>query len=392
VRLTQSRATPWGVSQPAERWDVPVTLKWSDGKTVRTQRVLLTDESMVVKLPATPSWVMPNGEGHGYYGWSVPEEWLTTLAEQAGSVLDPDERVAFVGNLSLLMTMGEIRGDTYLRSLSNFGRDTESQVVSSAIDELNGVRGAFVPDSLRGLFAVYVRRTLSPALERIGFERKPGEDETVSAMRGDLLRWLANSGQDEKAMAFAKSAAARYLADSASVDPGIADAVVQLAARHGDAALFSEFVRRLEATDVPAIRRRFLGALGAFQDTVLEVRALEYALSDKVRPTEFFVVVQGMGRSDEASGAWLFRWILAHYDRVAARIPPPALRFMPLMASGCSAERLAAAKAFFSEPAHAAPGVEQTLERVSDQVHTCLTLRERESEHVTTYMRGFAIN
>jgi len=54
LRLTQSRATPYGVSQPAVRWNVPVTLKWSDGKTVRSQRVLLTDESTVVKLPATP--------------------------------------------------------------------------------------------------------------------------------------------------------------------------------------------------------------------------------------------------------------------------------------------------------------------------------------------------
>src|SRR5207237_909148 len=55
VRLTQSRATPYGVSQPAMRWVVPLAIKWSDGRTVRTQRVLLADESMVVKLPAKPA-------------------------------------------------------------------------------------------------------------------------------------------------------------------------------------------------------------------------------------------------------------------------------------------------------------------------------------------------
>jgi len=79
--------------------------------------------------------------------------------------------VAFLGNLSLLMTAGEIRGDTFLQALSNFGRDPEPQVVSSALDELEAVRPALVPDSLAGLFAGYVRRTLSPALERIGTER-----------------------------------------------------------------------------------------------------------------------------------------------------------------------------------------------------------------------------
>src|SRR5262249_44168524 len=104
VRLTQSRATPSGGSPPPGGRDGPMTLKWSDGKTVKTQRVLLKDESMVVKLAAAPTWLMPNGEGHGYYGWSVPENWMSALAENAPKVLGADERVAFLGNLSLLMT------------------------------------------------------------------------------------------------------------------------------------------------------------------------------------------------------------------------------------------------------------------------------------------------
>jgi aminopeptidase N len=392
VRLTQSRATPYGVTQPPVQWTVPVTLKWSDGKTVKSQRVLLADESMVVKLPANPKWVMPNGEGHGYYGWSVPDEWMAALAENAGSVLTPEERVAFLGNLSLLMTAGEVHGDTYLKSLSYFGGDPEPQVVSSAIEGLVGVRTAFVPDSLKNLFAVYVRRTLSPALERVGYDKQPGEDETVSTMRGDLLRWLANRGQDAKVMAFAQSAAARYLADSTSVDPGIADAVVSLAAKKGDAAMFADYQRRLESTDVPAIRRRFLSALGAFEDPALEAKALDYMLSDKVRPTETFIIMRGLGERDEATGQHMFQWMTSHYDQLATRVPPPSLRFMPLMGSGCSAERLAATLAFFGDPKHAMPGVEKTLERVSDNVHNCISLRDREGERVTTFMRGFAIN
>src|ERR1051326_6329534 len=392
VRLTQSRATPYGVSEPAMKWKVPVTLKWSDGKTVRSQRVLLADESMVVRLPARPVWVMPNGEGRGYYAWSVPDEWMAALAEHAGDVLTPEERVAFLGNLSLLMTAGEVHGDTYLKALSYFGRDPEPQVVSSTLEALQGVRAALVPDSPPSLFALCVRRTLSPALERVGYDRRPGEDETVSTMRGDLLRWLASRGQDDKVMAFAQSAAAHYLADSTSVDPGIADAVVSLAAKHGDAAMFADYQRRLESTDVPAVRRRFLAALGGFEDPALVTKALDYMLSDKVRPTETFVIMQGLGGRDEATGERMFRWMIDHYDQLATRIPPPALRFLPMMGAGCSAERLAATEAFFTDPKHSMPGGEKTLERVSDMVHTCRSVREREGERVTTFMRAFAIN
>ncbi len=392
VRLTQSRATPYGVTQPPVRWHLPVTLKWSDGKTVRSQRVMLRDESVLVKLSARPAWVMPNGEGHGYYAWSVPEEWMTALAENAASLLTPHERIALLGNLSLLMTTGEVHGDTYLAALSHFGRDTEPEVLSGAMEGLSGVRQAFVPDSLADLFAVYVRRTLSPALERVGYERRPDEDETVSTVRGTLLRWLANRGQDEKVMAYARAAAARYLADSSSVDPSIADAVVSLAAKRGDASLFADYQRRLEASEVPATRRRFLGALGAFEDPALEARALDYMLSEKVRPTDMLLIMRGFGDRNEAAGERMFQWMVREYARIAERVPPPALRFMPMMGSGCSEQRLAVTKAFFSDPQRAVPGVEQTLERVSDNVRTCVSLRSRDGERVTRFMRGFATN
>ena len=392
VRVTQSRASPYGVSQPPLRWHVPVTLKWSDGKKVTSKRLLLTEESVLVKLPAKPAWVMANGEGHGYYAWSVPEEWMTLLAENAATLMDPHERVAFLGNLGLLMTAGELHGDTYLKALSHFGRDPEPQVVSSTLDMLNAVRAPFVPDSLADLFAVYVRHTLSPALERVGYEQKPGEDETVSTLRGQLLRWLASRGRDEKVMEFARGAAKKYLADSTSVDPGIADAVVSLAARKGDVALYDDYQRRVEATEVPAIRRRFLSALGAFEAPELEARTLDYMLSDKVRPTEMFVIMQGAANRDEAYANRMFQWMTANYPKLAERVPPPALRFLPMMGSGCSAERLAATQAFFGDPQRAVPGAEQTLKRVSDLVNTCLSLREREGERVNRYMRGFTIN
>jgi alanyl aminopeptidase len=374
------------------RWHVPVTLKWSDGRATRTHRLLLTEESAVVRLPAKPAWVMPNGGGHGYYGWSVPEEWTTLLAERASDVLTPDERVALLGNLGLLMSAGELHGDTYLQALSHFGRDPEPEVVSSTMSGLTSVRAPFVPDSLADLFAVYVRHTLAPALDRVGLERKPGEDETVSTIRGDLLRWLALRGRDEKLMAFATDAAARYLADSSSVDPGLAGTALGLAAKHGDAALFDEYQRRFEAAGVPAVRRQFLAALGGFEDRTLEARALEYMLSDKVRPTEMFVLMQGGSDRDEAFAERMFRWIQENYARLAARMPPPALRFMPMMGAGCSAERLAATRTFFANPTRAVPGAEQTLERVRDLVQNCLSLREREGERVVRYMRGFTIN
>ncbi len=387
VRITQSRCSPWGVSQPPVRWRIPVALRWSDGRTVRTQRVMLTEESQLVPLDGRPVWVMPNAGGRGYFAWSASGPMIDSLAAHAQADLDAWERVSFLGDLDVLLEAGEVHGDSYLRSLAAFGADPEPAVVSSLLGSLAEVRQAFVPDSAKAAYAPWVRQVLAPALARFGWERRPGEDEAIGTMRGQLLETLARQGEDPRVDAFAREAASRYLADSSAVDPGVVDVVLGVAARHGDATLFAEYQHRFEAATVPQMRRRYLAALAAFDDSVLQVRALDYSLSDAVLPTEGMNVLRGFANRDEADGARLFRWMLANYGRIAPRIPPPALRFMPMMGSGCSEERLQATRAFFGDPAHTVPGLEQTLEHVADTVHGCISLREREGAAVWNYLR-----
>jgi alanyl aminopeptidase len=386
LRLTQSRCTPWGVSQPPVRWQIPMAIRWSDGRTAHTEHVMLTAESQVVKLAGTPLWVMPNAGGRGYFAWSAPGTMLETLAAHARDDLDPAERVSFLGNLDLLLQAGEVHGDTYLAALSHFGADPEPQVIAGVLASLDEARPPFVPDSLRALFAPYVRRTLQPALTRFGNERRPGEDEVIGTVRGDLLAMLAGDGEDPAVVAFALGAARRYLADSSAVDPGIVDAVLGVAAQRGDAALFDEFQRRFESARVPAMRRRYLSALGSFDDPVLETRALDYSLSAAVRPTEGGTLLRGFGSRSDARRAVGQQWMMNNYDRLAARVAPPMLRYLPMLGTGCSAERLAATKAFFGDPARGIPGIDKTLERVSDTVHGCISLREREGAAVGRFL------
>lgn len=387
VLLSQGRSTPFGVTQPAGHWNIPLALRWSDGRATRTERVLLTKDAQLVKLAAQPKWLMPNAGGRGYFAWSLPAPMLEGLARHATSDLTPAERVDYLGNLDILLQSGEVHGDTYLRALTEFGADPEPAVVGQLLASLRQVRGAFIPDSLAPLFAPYVRKTLGPALARYGLERQIGEDEDISQVRGELLAAVAYQGRDARVMDFARDAARRYLADSSSVDPGIVDAVLGLAARQGDAALFAEYQHRFETTRVPLLRGRYLRAMGGFEDPALEARALDYTLSDAVLPTESMGLLRGYGGKNEAAGQRLFQWMMTNYDRIARRIPPPALRFLPMMGSGCSEERLAATRAFFGDPARGIPGVDKTLERVADTVHGCISLRDREGAAVAGYLR-----
>ena len=88
----------------------------------------------------------------------------------------------------------------------------------------------------------------------------------------------------------------------------------------------------------------------------------------------------GAGRDE------VFVWLQAHSDDFKAKLPPMFMGFMPFIASGCSAERLEAARIFFADPEHQAPGTETQLAKVADAVNDCVGLREREGEVVATWL------
>jgi len=390
LKLTQRRYLGAGAEAPDQRWEIPVEIRYSDGRTVRTASVLLAGTETTVELPGgvKPVWVMPDAEGRGYYRWNVPPDMLQAMSREATTSLDPRERIAMVGNLSALLTAGSLHGDEYLRALGHLADDPEPQVMSSVAAAITGVREEFVPDDLEEAFARYVRTTLGPALSRFGLEKKPGEDEAVSLFRPQLVGILGMDGNDTRILDHGDALARRYMADTASVDPAMAGIALQLAAVRGDAKLFGEYRRRIEAASTPDERSRYLSACGAFRDPEVIEQVLAYSLSGPLRSREIFQVIGGIGRT-AAGRDRLYRFVTGNYDAITGRLPAEFAAFMPFAAGGCELDRLAAARKFFAEPEHDKPGTAKTLSRVADQVEECAGLRSREGASAAAFLKDF---
>jgi alanyl aminopeptidase len=385
VRLSQKRFHNYGTTVENLTWHVPVGIKYSIGGQIQTQTFMLDKKLTTIDLGSDVDWILPNLEAHGYYRWSVPSEMLQDLASSASQNLTARERIAFISNLGSLVLAGGVGGDEYLRSMTYFSEDREPLVLSTMIASLDGVKEAFVPEEEEEVFAVYVSQTLGPAMKWCGFEATPDEDETMSLIRPRLIAWLGDDGRDEKVMAFAKNQAKAYLEDPSSVDPSIAGVAISLAAHEGDQALFDEYKKRAEETQIPTERRRFLGALGSFRNPGLQEETLRYAIEGPVRPQEMFQVSMGIGTTS-AGRERVYRWMTENYDTIVGRIPPVFASFMTMFAGGCSEERLANAHEFFGRPEHQVAGTDKQLAKVSDQVNDCLGLREREGEAVSRYL------
>ena len=397
VRLSQRRFLNYGLKEPGRAlWKIPITLRYPGEGLARpsgqpsprivTQQVLLADSAQTVQLETTgmPAWIHPNAEEQGYYRWSVPASMLEKMSLDAQKDLSTRERVGFLGNLRALLDAGQVHGDQYLAMLASFASDPDPEVVATVVEAIG--RMPFVPLDKSASFAAYVRRLLEPVLDRqIGWEVKPGESQSVALLRPAILLRLGNEGRDPRALAWGRQAAAAYLKDPGSVDRSLQDAAISLAAMQGDAALFDTYREHFERATVPTERTRFLNGLASFVDTALAARALRYAAEGPLRPQEIMTIPDGLRAHPELADR-VFEWTMARYETIVARIPPWRVPDLPYRADGCSLERAAKARAFFSVPAHSVVGTATELEKMEAAVRDCVGLQEREGGSVARYL------
>jgi alanyl aminopeptidase len=390
VRLAQSRFLNYGVAPPkASMWRIPVTLKFPDGGTIRTETLLLKDQTTTVTLGAKkrPAWIHPNAGETGYYRWQVPPAMLQALATDARTALTPRERVGFLGNLAALLDGGALKGDDYMKLLGRFATDPEPRVVGGVLDGLEKVKEAFVVPDLQGPFVAWLRATLSPALARIGRARVEGEDAMVTSLRPRLLEWLGKEGRDESVLDQAASLATAFAKDPASIDPAVAGIALQLSAQRGDRALFKEYCARFESARVPADRGRYLAAIGSFEKPELVDAALAYALAGPLRPQELLSIPRAL-YATPASRPAVWSWVRTNFKTIASRVPPNYVAYLVYFAAGCSTAPLEEAKTFFATPDHDINGVSVELAKVADQVNDCAALRRREQQTVAGFLRA----
>jgi cytosol alanyl aminopeptidase len=381
VRLSQTRFTTGQAA--AQTWRIPVTLRYSDGNTTRTTAVLLDAPSKTITLQGDRiDWLFPHANAAGYYRWKMPEASMASMASKAVDTLTPAERYAFIGNLGALFRNGTIHGDAYLDIIGGFATDPDPQVLSTLLGALGNVRTTFDSDENRTRFAAYLRRTIGPALDRIGLTPKAGEPERVTTLRPQLLTLLGTYGEDERVNAFMREQLPKLLENPNSVHPTLAGLVITTNARNGDAALFEEYRKRFESATLPAERARFLTGMGSFRDPAIRKKAREYSFTSNVRPTELFNLWGVADNSQERDE--LFTWLTANYETIMKRLPPAFAANMPFIASGCEPERVTRAREFFK--ANKIEGVERSLLRVEEQVNECAAMKAREMAAVSAYL------
>ena len=398
VKLSQSRFITIGTPDVANpTWRIPVILRYPvKGGALHTQRAWLNGPSTIVELQSAsmPKWIVPNGGASGYYRWSVPAAMRDSLVLTARPRLTPRERIDLIGNLTAQLRAGMLPGDRYLALVSRLADDPSPEVVRHSIEAINDSRVALSTEASDRAWSAYVRSTLQPTVSRFGIAPRSGEPESVEMMRPLLLRFLGDAGRDSRVLAYADSVSAAYRRDPSSVPASVADQSVILAAIQGDRALFDDYRKRFEATNVPLERPMYLQALGNFRDAKLRDAALDYALKGPLRPHERLMIpnataLNQLGGEGRFSGVYsdeTTQWMMEHFAELRSMLPPNFATRIMTLGAGCSEARRNELRAFFALEENRIQRGEATFSRMTDSMDECARLHARESERAERWL------
>src|SRR5258705_9370026 len=153
----------------------PLGLRGSVKGGLVVKPILLGNEPLSVSLPAPPEWVVANAGGHGFYRVQYAPPLLKKLTG-ALKKLAPIERFNLVSDAFALAQGAMMPAADYLDLTARFVEETDRNVWTALIGSLGYVNRLIADDSRPHLEAL-VRQRVEGAVERLGWEGPPDEDE-----------------------------------------------------------------------------------------------------------------------------------------------------------------------------------------------------------------------
>ena len=212
----------------------------------------------------------------------------TRLVGVVQSALNPAERLTLVGNQWALVRACKADIGQFFTMLAGFRSESRPRrAVGDHASASTGCRRTSSTTPAGRPSSASSPRFMRPHFDALGWDPRRGESADDRLRRATVIGALGELAGDPAIIDEANARLARYLAEPVSLDANLASAVVGIAARRGDAALYQRYLdRKRAAANDPEEEQRFLFGLTAFEDPELVDRSLAMTLTDEVRPQD----------------------------------------------------------------------------------------------------------
>jgi alanyl aminopeptidase len=381
--FAQSRIVTGGM-QIDQQWIIPLSYRYSVGDNVRTAQLVIDEASEIVQIDDDVDWVLPTADQRGYFRWSIPQQMLTQLGEDAGSHLNVRERMGLLSNLWALLGADKLDGDEYLAAMKSLSSDTDANVLRALISQLTDLHETFITPDLEPQFADFLRDMFAPVLERIGSSPLPDDSNAIADLRPQILLWLSAFGQDANARAVISSTVEQFLAGEIPMSESV-DVALRSLPRWSGRELFGIYRDRIAKASSPAERRSLVRALGTFREPEVVAEVLDFVLvGEELRAGEVATVLANLFAA-EANNEMLLDWAMQKDVELRSMLSDGQMVGMPGRLMTCSTHNLDVIAEFYSAPDRFVGGIESEIEEEVAEKSACAAFRQREQASVREY-------
>ena len=384
VTLKQQRFFVDAAHTEPGRWQLPVCVK-AAGQASPTCDVV-TEITHAIKLPGSCApWVFANAGAHGYYRTAYPSAVLRAIAPHVETDLAAPERLSLLDDEWAMVRSGRHSIADYLTLAAGFGKERTSGVLDEVAQRLGFVGGYLTTDATRARFEAFARTLFRASFDEIGFGSGSSDTDDRRSLRGSLIRVLGVLGRDQDVASKSRVLLDAALSGGAALDPTLADAIVKVAAMHGDAALYEALSAAADRAASPEEHYRYLFSLADFQDPTLIDRGLNRALTSNLRSQDAAsYLAQFFGNAKARPQAWTF--LTEHWSALEPKLTvfggdTTIVRSMGVF---CDASSRDAVKTFFA--AHPLPAAARTLDQTLEQINNCIALRDKQTSAVNAWL------
>ena len=386
LRLSQQRFTYLEQKPPLEqRWQVPIQIRVIIGDRTEQRQLLLTERETTVSLPTGVIAVLVNEGGHGFYRVQYRGPLLQNLLEQGLDRLSAIERFCLISDAWATTVAGLMPLSDYLQLTARFQDERDKNVWAVLVESFSFLNRIITPEDRPALEA-FVCARVTPAVQELEWDPKPGESDLTKQLRGELLGALGKLGNDRPTQQEAVERYRRYREDSTTVDANVVPALVSILAHIGDEARYEEFSERYRTASTPQEERRYLFSLAAFSDRELLDRTLARTINGEIRTQDAPFIVGGlMSNVYGRERAWEF--VKDNWDQMDKLYPKQGLRRMCGGIVGLATPELERDVQHFFRTRKIDLGG-KTLDQYLEQLRVAVLFREREGRTLRGYLQS----
>jgi aminopeptidase N len=374
-----------GRASSKERWQIPLCIKTDQSSGESCPVLSEAAGSISLAAGGCASWVFANASAQGYFRTAYPPEMLRAIAPHVETSLSAPERLSLLADEWALVRAGRHSATDYLTLVSGYGREPSAGVLSEIADRLGLIHDYLTTDVTRPRFEAFVRSLLQPVLAQVGFAPAPEDDDERREIREVVVNTLSTTGNDPVVVSSSLEALKRALNGGSSAASARSNAVVRVAAAHGDEKLFEQLAAAADRATSPEEHERFLHAAAYFRDPALIERGLQRSLTPEIRNQDApLYLARFLDNPVARPRAWSFlkeNWV-ALEPKVT--IFGGDTNLVRALGSFCDAASRDDISQFFA--AHPLPAAARTLDQTVERINNCIALKRDQTNAVSDWL------